>query len=67
MVSLHQVFLCFTTEGSTVLLFGKYYFAIIIAINISDTILLMAYTLSKDRKKSVGLNVLNAFGRYGFY
>jgi ABC-2 type transport system permease protein len=59
--------LCFTTEGSTVLLFGKYYFAIIIAIGLLLTLYcLWLIRCQKTGKKSVGLNVLNAFGRYGF-
>lgn len=59
--------LCFGVEGRDVLLFGKYYFVIIIAIGL----LLLMYCLRlmhcrKTGAKSSGLNVLNAFTRYKF-
>lgn len=59
--------LCFSTEGSTILLFGKYYCHIVMAIGL----LLILYCLwllhcRKAGRKSIGLNVLNAFSRYNF-
>ncbi len=59
--------LCFSVDGSSILLFGKNYFAIIAAIGL----LMVLYCLrllhcQKTGHKSAGLSVLNAFEKYGF-
>jgi ABC-2 type transport system permease protein len=59
--------LCYSVEKRVKLLFGQYYFVIMGLIGI----LLFAYCArlihcSKTGKKSLGLNVINAFSRYNF-
>lgn len=59
--------LCFSVEVRDILIFGQYYFIIIIAVGL----LLLAYCLwllhcLKTGHKSAGLGVLNAFEKYGF-
>ncbi len=59
--------LCFTVEKRVNLLFGQYYFVIMGLIGV----FLSAYCArlihcSKTGKKSLGLNVMNAFTRYNF-
>lgn len=59
--------LCFTVSEKDALIFGKYYFEITGLIGL----ILLAYCLNliycqKSNKKSLGLNVINAFTQYNF-
>ena len=59
--------LCFNVSERDVLLFGKYYFEIMGAIGLA--ILVYCFNLiycQKKGKRSLGLNVINAFNKYGF-
>jgi ABC-2 type transport system permease protein len=59
--------LCFNVSTEDVLLFGRYYFEIMVTIGL----ILLAYCASlvyrqKKDKRSLGLNIINAFTRYEF-
>lgn len=59
--------LCFNVSEKEILLFGQYFFEIMGAIGLA----LLAYCVNlvyrqKKGKKSLGLNIVNAFTKYGF-